>query len=75
MMNLTVEMTPTQTHECTGFREGDWMIFKCTICHDYERRLNWRTGRMTTKSDPENPFQHTGSVVPTRFWSFDQNAN
>lgn len=74
-MESAVKMSETETHECVGFREGDWMIFKCPICHDYERRLNWKTGKMRTKSDPENPFQHSGIVAPPRFWSLEMNSN
>ncbi len=74
-MKRFVTTAPAMTHECVGFREGDWMIFKCPVCGDYERRMNWRTGQMTTKCDPENPFQHTGMVVPTRYWSLELNAN
>jgi hypothetical protein len=33
-----------EVHECESHRKGDWIIFRCPLCPDYERRMNWRTG-------------------------------
>lgn len=34
-------------HVCQSQRDGDWIIFTCSKCPDYERRVNWRTGQMS----------------------------
>lgn len=31
---------PDDTHICTSFVEGDWVVFRCPICQGYERRIN-----------------------------------
>jgi hypothetical protein len=52
-----------EQHECESFREGDEIVFRCPICTDYERRINWRTGNTSVKqSNPE--VNHTGSYFP-----------
>ncbi|RMH75836.1 MAG: hypothetical protein D6681_21995 [Calditrichaeota bacterium] len=50
-------------HECDAHREGDWIVFRCPQCPDYERRLNWRTGEMEVKNNPPD-INHTGSYFP-----------
>jgi hypothetical protein len=27
-------------HQCIGHQEGDWIIFHCPVCRQYERRVN-----------------------------------
>ena len=62
----TIKFEPDENmehHECESFREGDWIVFRCPQCGDYERRMNWRTGEMRSRNArPE--FYHTGSHVP-----------
>jgi hypothetical protein len=36
----------SEDHECSSATEGDWIIFRCRRCPDYERWLNSRTGEM-----------------------------
>lgn len=62
-LNLNSEK---ETHKCTSYREGDWVIFKCPICIQYERRINLINGTMKTKGSSEN-ILHTGM--------FDGNEN
>jgi len=62
-LNLTSEK---ETHKCTSYKEGDWIVFKCPICLQYERRLNLINNRMRTKGSSEN-ILHTGA--------FDGNEN
>lgn len=38
-----------EQHECSAIRDGDWIIYRCSKCRDYERRYNWRTGQMKTR--------------------------
>jgi hypothetical protein len=50
-------------HECTSTRDGDWIVFLCPRCPDYERRINWRTGTSQVRSvSPE--VRHSGQHVP-----------
>ena len=51
------------THACTSQLKGDWIIFRCSKCEDYERRLNWKTGEMTIKG-ASSFFMHQGFHQP-----------
>lgn len=53
-----------ETHKCESRREGDWIIFTCRECSDYERRYNWRTGSMKV-TDPNPKINHNGEYAPT----------
>ena len=37
---------PEETHHCTSYRDGDWIVWRCPQCERYERRYNGRTGEM-----------------------------
>jgi len=37
---------PEETHHCTSYRDGDWIVWRCPHCERYERRYNGRTGEM-----------------------------
>ena len=50
---------PKNTHQCTSFRLGDKIIWKCPLCPDYERSLDLDTGTMTVKGQTDAT--HTGS--------------
>ena len=64
ILNLNSEK---EIHKCTSRREGVWVVFKCPICLQYERRMNLDTGQMTTKGSPYENILHTGM--------FDGNEN
>ena len=49
-------------HECTVTREGDWAIFRCPHCPDYERIINLCTGDMKTRA-PYNYIRHHGNYA------------
>ncbi len=56
-------MSKGETHQCTAHRDGDWVTFRCPECRDYVRRMNLKTGEMTsTKS--KSPYKHTGLHIP-----------
>jgi hypothetical protein len=46
-------------HECDSVTEGDWVIFRCPICRDYERKINAVTGEMMVKN-ASTTFRHSG---------------
>lgn len=45
-------------HQCTSFRLGDTIVWKCPLCIGYERRYNIVTGEMSVKG--KTGYQHTG---------------
>lgn len=45
-------------HQCTSFRQGDTIVWKCPFCIGYERRLNLVTGEMFVIGKTD--YQHTG---------------
>lgn len=59
-------------HNCDSYRNGDWIIFYCNKCKDYERRINWKTGKMIVKNDNFD-ILHIGLYVPTEYISIYNN--
>jgi hypothetical protein len=49
-------------HECDSVMEGDWVIFRCSICRDYERRINTVTGETKVKNGSSS-VRHTGRHI------------
>jgi hypothetical protein len=37
-------------HECESSIEGDWIVFRCPLCKDYERRIHQVTSEMKVKN-------------------------
>ena len=60
---MSIEFPIKNTHHCTSHVDGDWIVWRCPICTDYERRLNHKTGKMAVKGKTE--FQHQGSNMGT----------
>lgn len=50
-------------HQCDSYRKGDWIVFRCPSCHDYERKINWKTGEVSVKNSREHVL-HEGKHVP-----------
>lgn len=65
MDTLTFKGMPSDVHHCTSHREGDWMIWRCPHCADYERRMNWQTGEMHIRRG-QSTAQHTGLSTKTQ---------
>ena len=55
--------TDPDAHQCESYREGDWIIFRCPQCEEYERRINWRTGEMSV-ANSESGINHQGFTTP-----------
>lgn len=51
-------------HKCEGKKSGDWIVFTCPHCPDFERKIHTKTGEMKTKSNPNNNYKHNGSYIP-----------
>ena len=60
-------------HICETFRDGDWIIFRCSKCPDYERRLNWRTQEMKVQNS--NTISHIGKYFPEEYREAFENVN
>ena len=63
---------PETTHRCESKREGDWIVFTCKQCPDYERRYNYKTGVMKVRSGSED-INHIGHFVPEYLQKISQN--
>lgn len=62
------------SHACQGFRDGDWIIFRCGQCPEYERRMNWRTGEVRSRhTSPE--IRHNGFYTPQQYHELMLNCN
>lgn len=59
MANYALNQIP-EVHQCTSFREGDFIVWRCPVCENYERRFNLRTGHMKCVGKEGN-FIHTGT--------------
>lgn len=57
------ELFNEEQHQCIGHREGDWIIFHCPLCKDYERRINWKTREVKVRKGDSN-ITHAGSHGP-----------
>lgn len=63
-----------EQHECESHRDGDWIIFRCPVCQEYERRINWRTGDTKVKDSDPN-INHSGSYFPHELTEVFINTN
>lgn len=54
-------------HHCESYRDGDWIVFTCSKCLSYERRLNWRTGEMKIKEGEDPGILHAGEYFPIEY--------
>ena len=50
---------PPDAHECEATSLGDWIVYRCPQCSDYERWYNRRTGHVKTKG-LKTKIQHWG---------------
>ncbi|MCF8244654.1 MAG: hypothetical protein K9J37_09480 [Saprospiraceae bacterium] len=50
-------------HHCIGHKEGDWIIFICPVCKDYQRQINCVTKQVTVRQGNSNAV-HIGSHAP-----------
>ena len=56
-----------ERHQCDSYRDGDWIVFTCSRCLNYERRMNWRTGEVTIKEGEDPYILHTGEYFPKEY--------
>ncbi|MBI1225294.1 MAG: hypothetical protein GC192_08665 [Bacteroidetes bacterium] len=53
----------TVEHQCIGHKEGDWVIFICPVCRDYQRHINCVTKEVKVQKGSSNAV-HVGSHAP-----------
>ena len=63
-----------EVHKCKSYRDGDWIIYYCPQCSDYERRINWRTGKMKSRHIKKN-INHVGSHEISEYKEVFENLN
>jgi hypothetical protein len=51
-------------HTCQGHREGDWIVFTCIQCTDYEQRINFKTKERTVAPAADPTIFHQGNYMP-----------
>ena len=66
-MNIDFEIDghPQSMHTCEGKREGDWIVFTCPHCPEYENRINFRTKERKGRPAADPDVLHNGTFVPT----------
>lgn len=61
-----------ETHACQSRVEGDWIIFTCPDCPDYERRYNYKTKEMQVKHASVD-INHVGQFIPALLQGMSSN--
>ena len=64
---ITLGDNDENKHKCYAERDGDWVVFRCTLCRDFERRINLVTRQMKSTIDPDNINLHTGMYIKPGF--------
>ena len=59
-MRLKMESADPDAHECQSHRKGDWIVYTCAHCPDYERRYHLKTGQMKVKPAADPTILHRG---------------
>lgn len=63
------------SHKCYSETEGDWIVFRCPVCEDYERRINIKTGEMISLVSEENRTPHHGFFIKPGFDNLSYSPN
>ncbi len=50
-------------HQCIGHREGDWIIFTCPVCRNYQRNINFVTKEVVVVKGSTTAI-HVGAHTP-----------
>jgi len=61
---MDIKFNSGSKHKCDVKLEGDWLVFTCDKCPEFERRINKVTNEMRSKYNPENPNRHNGNCAP-----------
>ncbi|MCB9283595.1 MAG: hypothetical protein H6563_05920 [Lewinellaceae bacterium] len=53
-----------EMHVCESRREGEWIIFTCPHCEEYENRINLQTKERKCRKAKDPFIFHRGSFLP-----------
>lgn len=53
--------TNNQKHECIGRHEGEWVIYRCTVC-DYELHEHWESDEIRIFNAKQD-IDHSGKFI------------
>lgn len=62
-------------HTCQSRREGDWIVFTCSQCNEYEQRINFKTQERISRPVDDPTIFHQGSFVPVGLESEQMHPN
>ncbi len=62
-------------HICQSRCEGDWIIFTCPHCAEYEQRINYRTKERISFPADDPTLMHQGSFLPVGLKDADFRPN
>lgn len=62
-------------HTCESRREGDWIIFTCSHCPEYENRINFKTEQRISHPTANTNVFHQGVFVPVGIENFEYEPN
>lgn len=63
MPTIEFDHSKGNKHECASKKIGDWIIYTCPHCPDYQRKQNIKTDEMKVRCDKNNHNLHSGSYV------------
>ena len=66
-LTLQIDNSNPDLHKCHVKKEGDWLIFTCSKCPGYERRINMVTRQMKLHDPFQGKYSHSGSYSPQLF--------
>lgn len=61
--SVTIGHVSKEDHVCQVEQSGDWIVFTCPHCADYERSFNVLTGEMQSHGVEGNPIKHHGNFI------------
>ncbi|MBK6621531.1 MAG: hypothetical protein IPG32_11880 [Saprospirales bacterium] len=64
LIQIIHEDRDREMHKCESKREGDWIVFTCPICLEYESRLNFKTKERISRPVNDPSIFHNGTFVP-----------
>jgi hypothetical protein len=72
---IKINVSGENRHQCETRMEGQWIVFTCPVCDDYERRIHSVTKETRVKRNPDNPYNHGGSFIRPGFDAVDSCPN
>lgn len=61
--SINFSSTSKSSHQCSAEKEGEFIVYRCPLCPEYERRIHSKTGVMEVSGNIGNPHSHHGTYV------------